>query len=53
MSGAALAGADVVTLTVSIIDRLLAVPQTDAYTNRFVETFRAYAGLGKTLLDFE
>ena len=50
---AGLAGADIVTVPAAIIDKLLYVPQTEVYTNRFIALFQEYAGQGKTLLDFE
>lgn len=50
---AALAGADVVTLPAAIIEKLLSVPQTEVYTNRFISLFQSHAGPGKTLLDFD
>lgn len=50
---AGLAGADIVTLPAAIIDKLLLVPQTEVYTNRFIGLFQEYAGQGKTLLDFD
>jgi len=53
VSRAALAGADVITMPALIYDKLVNVPQTDVFTDRFVGLFQAYAGEGKTLLDFE
>lgn len=50
---AGLAGADIVTMPAAIIDKFLFVPQTEVYTNRFIAAFQAFAGEGKTLLDFE
>lgn len=53
VSKAGLAGADIVTMPAAIIEKLLFVPQTEVYTNRFIDLFQAYAGQGKTLLDFD
>ena len=47
-----LAGADIITAPAVIYDKFLNVPQTQVYTDRFINAFQDFAGKGKTLLDF-
>ncbi len=49
---AGLAGADIITAPAVIYDKFLNVPQTQVYTDRFINAFQDFAGKGKTLLDF-
>lgn len=53
VSQAGLAGAKAVTLPAVMFDKILNVPQTEVYTNRFNALFQDYAGQGNTLLHFD
>ena len=49
---AGLAGAEIVTMPAAIFDKMMLVPQTEVYTNKFIARFQDYAGKDKTLMDF-